>query len=66
LLQNANRVGDVDRVAKSRVDVDDQRQVDHTLDGHHMVGHLAQVHEPKVRQAEVHISESSPQSDTPP
>jgi hypothetical protein len=60
LLQDANRVGDVDRVAKTRVDVDDQRQVDHTPDGHHMIGYLAQVHEPKVRQAKVHIGESSP------
>ena len=42
------------------VDVDDQRQVDHTPDGHHMIGYLAQVHEPKVRQAKVHIGESSP------
>src|SRR5271167_3093242 len=58
LLQNANRLGDVDRVAKTRVDVDDQRQVDHTPDGHHMIGYLAQVHEPKVRQAKVHIGES--------
>src|SRR5580693_9335149 len=45
LLQDANRVGDVDRVAKTRVDVDDQRQVDHTPDGHHMIGYLAQIHE---------------------
>src|ERR1700723_596042 len=60
LLQNANRAGDVDRVAKTRVDVDDQRQVDHTPDGHHMIGYLAQVHKAKVRQAKVHIGESSP------
>jgi hypothetical protein len=26
LLQDANRVGDVDRVAKTRVDIDDQRR----------------------------------------
>src|SRR3984957_16985514 len=60
LLQDANRVGDVDRVAKTRVDIDNQRQIDHTPDGHHMIGYLAQVHEPKVRQAKVHIGESSP------
>jgi len=60
LLQDANRVGDVDGVAKTGVDVDDQRQVDHTPDGYHMIGYLAQVHEPKVRQAKVHIGESSP------
>ena len=30
LLQNANGVGDVDRVAETGVDVDDQRQIDHT------------------------------------
>src|SRR5580658_2152658 len=47
LLQNANRVGDVDRVAKTRVDVDDQRQVDHTPDRHDVFGYLAQIHEPK-------------------
>ena len=59
LLHNANRVGDVDRVAKTRVDIDDQRQVDHTPDGHDMFGYLAQIHEPKVRQPKVHIGESS-------
>ena len=59
-LSSANRVGDVDRVAKTRVDVDDQRQVDHTPDSHHMIGYLAQVHEAKVRQAKVHIGKSSP------
>jgi hypothetical protein len=30
LLQDANRVGDVDGVAETGVDVDDQRQLDHT------------------------------------
>ena len=44
---------------KTGVDVDDQRQIDHTPDRHHMIGHLAQIHEPEVRQAEVHISEPS-------
>jgi hypothetical protein len=51
---------DVDRVAKTGVDVDDQRQVDHTSDGHHMIGYQAQVHEPEVRQAEIRVGESSP------
>jgi hypothetical protein len=30
LLQDADRVGDVDGVAETGVDVDDQRQLDHT------------------------------------
>src|SRR5271156_4713449 len=59
LLQDANRMSDVDGVAKTGVDVDDQRQIDHTPDGHNVIGYLAQVHEPEVRQAEVHISEPS-------
>jgi hypothetical protein len=59
LLQDANRVGDVDGVAETGVDVDDQRQVDHTTDSHHMIGHLAQVHESEVWQAKVHVGEPS-------
>src|ERR1700720_547932 len=60
LLQDANRVGDVDRVAKTGVDVDDQRQIDHAPDGHHMISYRQQVQEPQVRQAKVNIGESSP------
>src|SRR5580658_490255 len=59
LLQDPNRMSDVDGVAEAGVDVDDQRQIDHTPDRHHMIGHLAQIHEPEVRQAEMHISEPS-------
>jgi hypothetical protein len=51
LLQDANRVGNVDGVAETGVNVDDQRQVDHTTDSHHMLGDLAQVHESEVWQA---------------
>src|SRR6202453_2640872 len=59
LLENANRVSDVDGVAKTGVDVDDQRQGEHTTDRPHVIGYLAQIYEPEVRQAEVHIGESS-------
>ena len=57
LLQDPNRMRDVDSVAETGVDIDDQRQIDHAADRHHMIGHLAQIHEPKVRQAEVRVGE---------
>jgi hypothetical protein len=57
LLQDPNRMRDVDSVAETGVDIDDQRQIDHTADRHYMIGDLAQIHEPEVRQAEVRVGE---------
>ena len=60
LLQGADRVGDIDGVAKAGVGVDDQRQIDHAANGHGVLGDLAQIHEAEIRQAEMHVGQPRP------
>ncbi len=51
-------MGDIDRVAEAGVRIDNQRQIDDAANGQDVLRDLAQVHEFKIGQPEVHVGEA--------
>ena len=51
-------MGDVDRVAEASVRIDNQRQIDDAANRQDVLRDLAQVHESKIGQPEVHVGEA--------
>ena len=59
LLEDPDRVSDIDRVAEAGVGIDDQRQIDNAANSQNVIGDLAQIHESEVGQPEVHVGKAS-------
>ena len=58
LLEHPHRMGDIDRVAEAGTRIDNQRQIDDAANRQNVLRDLAQVHESKIGQAEVHVGEA--------
>ena len=58
-FENAHGMANVQRVAKSSVSIDDQRQVHGITDASRVIGDVSQTHKALVRHAEPHIGHAS-------